>query len=364
MRAKVFIAGCALLVIVGVAVYHHSQRAVPAKPSEQASAANPPRPRLPAPRMPVTPPAAEPAAESTNLLGRLLNGGSRPSAEQLAAYLQKHHRSAESLLAAFHATGDPALLREAMEKHPDDPRVAFTAYYRAEPYDSKNPASPERRQWLEALAKAAPDNALPNYLAAFDSFRAGQTDQAVQELFAASQKTKFQDYSREFMQNAEEAYLAAGWSDVEAKGQACYTAPAWSLWDLSQTGPKLAELAGLYRQGGDEASAQAVEQISLNLSHSLTGLGPGIMWELNGIGIERSILRAMDPNSILASTGQTVQNRLDALNQRKAALRKLGKQSGELLPTLSDQDAARFFDRSKTFGEEAAVQWLIKTFGK
>jgi len=367
MRAKVVIAGCALLVLVGVTIYHHSQRSVPvaaSEPSEQVSA-----PSSPEPRLPVAPPPAEPASESgptTNLLGRVINDGlSQPSAEQLEAYLQKHHRSAESLLAAFHVTGDPALLREAMEKHPDDPRVALAAYYRAEPYDSKTPASAERRQWLEVFAKSAPENALPNYLAALDCFKTGQTDQAVKELFAASQKTKFQDYSREFRQNAEEAYRAAGWSDVEAMAMAYYTAPLMHMSELRQAGPKLVELAGLYRQAGDEASAQAAEQIGLNLSQRLAGPGQSsFIHEQYGMAIERSILRAMDANSILAGTGETVQNRFDALTQRRNVLAQYGQVHNELLPTLPNEDIARFFERSKIFGEEAAVQWLIKTYSK
>ena len=177
MRGKVVIAGCGLLLVVTLLLYHHAQRSVPAvsqEGTEPPVSASLPKPRLPAPRLPVAPPTAESAAEnelSTNWWARFDKGeptSPQPTAEQLQPYLEKHHRSAESLLAAFHATQDPAFLREAMEKHPQDPRVALAAYYRAEPYDSEKPASPERRQWLEAFAKSAPDNALPNYLSALD----------------------------------------------------------------------------------------------------------------------------------------------------------------------------------------------------
>jgi len=380
MRAKVFIAGCALLVIVGVAVYRHSQRSVPAvtpKPSEQVSAPSLPKPRLPAPQMPVAPPPAESESDSTpstNLIARLMSSDfPRLSAEQVEPYLQKHHRSAESLLGAFAATGDRAYLREALERNPNDPCLNLTAYYQGDAWaaevsaggqDRNRPASPERRQLLDALAKAAPDNAMANYLLALDCFKSGQSDQAVEQLIAASQKSKFKDYLVDAMQNTEEAYRAAGYSEGEAKAIAAATWPLHHLTELRQTGHKLIELAALYRQAGDEASAQAVEQIGLGLGQRLTQPGSlPIIQQLVGIGIEQKILGAMDPNRALDGTGQTVQSWLDALNQQKQAIKSVVRAS-DILPTLSDPDLAGYFDRVKLFGETAAAEWLLKTHGK
>jgi hypothetical protein len=64
------------------------------------------------------------------------------------------------------------------------------------------------------------DNALANYLAALQAFRSGQADQAVQELVAASGKARIEDYSTDAIQNMEEAYRAAGYSEAEAKAAA------------------------------------------------------------------------------------------------------------------------------------------------
>jgi len=133
---------------------------------------------------------------------------------------------------------------------------------------------------------------------------------------------------------------------------------------LRQTGHKLIELAALYRQAGDEASAQAVEQIGLGLGQRLTQPGSlPIIQQLVGIGIEQKILGAMDPNRALDGTGQTVQSWLDALNQQKQAIKSVVRAS-DILPTLSDPDLAGYFDRVKLFGETAAAEWLLKTHGK
>jgi len=102
-------------------------------------------------------------------------------------------------------------LNEAMQKFPDDPQVAFEAALRKE-------VPPEdKRHWLDILKKSAPDNPLADYLSALEYFNSGQTDQAVQELIAASGKTKFTDYFLDRMQANEEAFRAAGYSEVETR---------------------------------------------------------------------------------------------------------------------------------------------------
>src|SRR6185436_5872129 len=127
------------------------------------------------------------------------------------SYLKANGRNAASLLAAYRTTGDPALLAEAKRQFPNEPQVAFEAAFQKD-------VSPEQRHlWLESLKNSDPGNSLPNYLSALDYFQAGQSDQAVQELIAASGKQHFQDYTRERMQDDEEAYLAAGYSAAESK---------------------------------------------------------------------------------------------------------------------------------------------------
>jgi tetratricopeptide (TPR) repeat protein len=303
------------------------------------------------------------ARPATNLFTRLLNGDApRLTPEQVEPYLRKNGRSVESLLGAFYATGDRAFLREAAEKNPDDPRANFAAYFLAREHPITEPASAESRQRLEAFAKTAPDNALPNYLLAFDDFKSGKTDQAVQQLLAAAQKSKFQDYSREFIQNAEDAYRAAGWSEAEAKAVAAFGLMLPHLVELKQAGLKTTELAQLYRQNGDEASAQAALQLALGLGQRLDGGEPlTTIEELVGFAIERRALAAMDPASVIGDTGQTVQGRLDAINQRRKDIKEISSKEEAILPTLSEPDLVSFFDRVKVLGEDAAVLWLVKT---
>jgi hypothetical protein len=326
--------------------------------------------RTPAAPARATPAAPAPGNEATrenqpttNLFHRVLNGDApRLTAEQVEPFLQKNGRSAESLLGALDATGDRAFLREAMEKFPHDPRVNFAAFFRAGEYDNSQPASPERRQQLEALARSAPDNALANYLLAFDDFKSGQTEEAVQQLLAAAQKGKFQDYSRDFIQNAEEAYRAAGWSEAEAKAVAAYELALPHLAELKQTGMKVVELAERYRQAGDDTSAQTALELGLGLGQRLAESGQlALIHEVVGLAIERKSLEAMHPNSSIASNGLTAQDQLDVVAERRKAIKEIVRNVDALLPTLPESELVSFFDRMKLLGEEAAIQWLLRT---
>jgi hypothetical protein len=90
------------------------------------------------------------------------NEGTTPgmSRVQIESYLEQNRRSAESLLAAFRLTRDRALLQEAAEKYPNDPRVHYAGWISA--YRDDNSSPEERRQWLEAFKQSAPGNALAN----------------------------------------------------------------------------------------------------------------------------------------------------------------------------------------------------------
>jgi len=309
----------------------------------------------------------EPPGESTgrtNLLERLLNGdGVRLTPEQISAFLTANHRSAESLLAAFRVSGDRACLREAKERFGSDPRVQFTAVF--------NSDSPEERgQWLDQLKQTAPDNALPNYLSAFDDLKAGRTERGVQELTAAAGKAGFEDYALDFIQSAEEAYRSAGCSEAEAKMIAGMSLPLPQLAPLKQLSLNMVDLANSYRQAGDSASAQNVLQMAVNLGQQLDANGPGGRFVINnlvGLAIQLNALGAMDPATPYGSSGQTVQDYTDQLTQQKTAIKQLcipaqgpwllGGQS--LWQDMPPSDVVSFFDRQKLYGEQAALQWYF-----
>ncbi len=322
-------------------------------------------PRLPAPPMQVTNlPSALPTEDlqPTNLIAQLRGKPPKLTAEQVESYLKVNRRNAASLLAAYNITGEPALLEEAMQQYPNDPQVAFEAVFRKD-------ATPEqRRQWLDAFKQSAPDNALANYLSALDYFKAGQTDQAVQDLIAADGKPQFQDYYLDFRQNAEEADLAAGYSVAEAKVLAYESqAPLRYISPLrDEVRDYLVPLANSYRQTGDMESAQAALQMAVNLGQRFENGSPGELLVSQRVGmLEESIaLGAMDPNSPYGNNGQTVQDRINLLEQQQEAFKALNRQFIPLEQTMSAQDWISYTDRINSFGHEAAMRWLVNKYGQ
>ncbi|MGD0538557.1 MAG: hypothetical protein ABSC03_13035 [Verrucomicrobiota bacterium] len=274
-------------------------------------------------------------------------------------YVQQHNRSAESLLAAarvLRGLDRREYLREAKEKYPNDPRVAYAAFYQP-PFDNRQAAPEERRQWLDAFQQAAPDNALPGYLSARDDFKAGRTDQAVQEVLAAVGKP-IQDYALESIQNVEQAYLAAGLPEAEATARATGEQPLPQLAELKQLTINLVEYAKT-QQSGDPAAAQSALQAAVRLGGQLDSDGPFLINNLVGIAVQQIALNAMDPAATLGDAGQTVQSQLDALNQHKQDLKAVAQQIEAVLPYLTDQEVVAYFDRIRRDGETAAVQWLL-----
>jgi len=329
--------------------------------SDRIARTRPPRaPHLPTPVMPAVAAADAVASEpipTRNLYAWLTNRTSpvKITAVQAEAYLKEHGRSATRLLAAFRTSDAPALLQEAMQNYPNDPQVSFEAALRRD-------ASPEeRRQWLDTLKQSAPDNALANYLSAADHFKAGQADQAVQDLIAATGKLQFQEYNPGRIQADEEAYRAAGYPEAEAKLLASSQLAMGQQVSVNGLGGSLLELAKSYQQAGDEASRQAALQMAVDLGQRYGDDAPGQMLvaKLLGISIERKALGAMDANAAYGATGQTVQDRLAQLAQQREALVALNQQADPIMQTMPDSDWISFNDRLIIFGEEPAMRWLI-----
>jgi hypothetical protein len=278
---------------------------------------------------------------------------------QAESYLNDNHRNAASLLAAFRASGDRKLLEEATSKFPDDPQVAFTAAY------APGTSSEDRRRWLDAFKQSAPENSLANYLSALDHFKAGQSDQAMQDLNAAAGKQKFQDYSWDFIQSGEEAYRAAGYPEVEARVIPSMALVLPQLGELKQLNFDMIDLATAYRQAGDETSAQTALQMDLALGQRLSAPGnTALITQLVGMAIESIALKQMDPNSSYGGSGQTVKERLDEVAQRNARLTDFAHQLDGIYTSISTPDWISYHDRWQTFGEENAMMWLLDKYGR
>jgi len=247
-----------------------------------------------------------------------------------------------------------------MEKFPNDPQVGFEAA-------SRNDASPEeRRAGLEAFKQAAPENALANYLSALDYFKAGQKVEAVQELNAAATKSQFSDYTAERARTDEEVYLALGYPPGQAQMIGNWFLPEAQLTQVRELGQNLVDLAGTYRQAGDQDSSALALQMALDLGRRFDdpSAGQAMRWQLIGIRVERAALGAMDSASPIPGTDQLVPDRLNQLADQMKSLQTLTQQADPIWKTLSDQDWSNYHNQIAALGEEGAVRWLVNNFGQ
>jgi RNA polymerase sigma factor (sigma-70 family) len=329
-----------------------------------ASQEQTPMPRLPAPQMRATAQTAELSTEelqSAQRIAQLLKEDEprRMTAEQVKPYLEQNRRNATSLLAAFRATGDPAFLHEALEKHPNNPQVNFAAAFK------KDATPEERRQRLESFKRAAPENSLGNYLSALDYFKSGDIDQAVRELTAASGKAQFQDYTAEFLQDNDEVWRMSNYPTAEAKLISATSLQLGHLAQLKLLAQETVSLADSYRLAGDATSAQLALQMGANVGQRVVGTpSEPLVNQLVGVAIESIALRGLDPASPYGDSGNTVQGRLDELVQQRSDIRDLTAKFAAIQSAMSAQDWISYMDRWRLFGEDAATRWAIVKHGQ
>lgn len=300
---------------------------------------------------------------TTNRIASWLGGKNLPKLEapQAEAYAQQHQRRPEVLLASYQASSDRSFLREAMSNYPRDSRVALTAACADTTPRGGPDAARDRRQRLDTFKQVAPDNALAYHLSARDHFKTGQPEIAEQEVLTGLGKP-VRDYAPVFIQNAEEAYRSAGYSEAEATSLAMASLLMPHLAQLRDVGNELVARANGHRQSGNNALADKLLHAAVKLGAQLDRTNSFTLLEiLVGTAIQQNALKQLDPGAALGNSGRTVQAETDRLAERRAALRATAKDFNKLFEKMSDNEIGKYFGEQKRLGEEAAdLQALAK----
>jgi hypothetical protein len=345
----------ALLLITGLLGWRFAQPVTRPEVKEQPRTHGAGRriepPKSPAPKVSPPPPmkadTGRPAAKPEGPLARFFEQPDKLlklTPAQLQSYLASNKRNAESLLAAMRLTGDLTFLREAAKNFPNDAAVQLELAFR-----SGIPG--ERRRALDALKRIDPANALSDYLSALEHLRAGNPTAAFDDLSAASAKGLINDYALPAMQSAEEAFLAASFTPVEAKAAAMMGLQRRQVEPLRDLSKQLAALQKAYTAAGDTTSAEAIRQMGHALGQQAQFGARYFIDELVGMNIERQFL---DPANASA--------RQQELKQRTDYIRSLtgSPQWEALMRQGSAAEITLFVDRLKLYGEEAAIRWLLQ----
>jgi RNA polymerase sigma factor (sigma-70 family) len=298
------------------------------------------------------PPAASPARPSA--AEQLLQAAAQTlSAEQIEAYLQQNHRSAENLLAAFRVSADRAYLLEAARAFPTNPAVQLAVI-------TQGVLPEQQRAWLDAFKTSAPDNSLPCYFSAQDYLKAKQTDQAMQELGEATRRSRFQAYVTDASQAVEEMYAAAGRSPLEAKYASTCMELKPHLQTLKGLADELLQVRQQYGSQGDTASADGLAYMGWLMGDRLsTGANNAhVIDQLVGLAIQKKFLGQLDPAGTYEFLGRPVSEALAELDRQRQAIRDTNETIQKVIPTLNATELANYLERLKVYGEPAAWAWL------
>jgi hypothetical protein len=296
---------------------------------------------------------------ATNTIDTEIEPTPKISRAQAEAWLAKHKRNAMSLLTAFRALGDTNYLNEAATNFPNDPHVELAVLTHDE-----FPA--DRRKWLDLLKQSSPSNSLANYLSAEDYFKNGKTNEAVQELLAASGKPQFDMGETESRLDAQDLYLSSGKTALESAEDAALDFSGTMLRELADNkrlAQSVGELQQQYLTSGDVNSAANLAQVGMVLANQLQSGDSGkyLINQLVGIAEERIALSKLDQNTPYDFlNGQTPAQITDQLKQQKKDLVQIVKAFDTSYPNMTDAEKISYRQREIIYGETEAMKWLIE----
>jgi hypothetical protein len=279
--------------------------------------------------------------------------------EKVEAWLAKRHRDAMSLLTAFRALDDTNYLNEAATNFPNNPRVELAVLTHDE-----FPA--DRRKWLDLLKASSPSNSLANYLSAQDYFQNGNTDAAIQELLAANGKSQFDTYTTENRLDSENLYSSSG----DSPGKTATLAMA----DMAREDlPQLASFKRLaqgirdaqqqYLNSGDTGSAANLAQMGMQFGNQIESGDSGkyLINQLVGMAVESIVLQQLNPNASYDFLGGKTPSQVRQENkQQKLAVIQTDQAFYMIRPSLTDDEIAGYYERTKIYGETEAKKWAIQ----
>ena len=205
-----------------------------------------------------------------------------------------------------------------------------------------------------------------NYLAASDYFKSGDADKALEQFRNAATKSalpRLLDGVRPKRGGSvsERGLFGSGCqSDRDVVSPAPASGRTQAGGDgLAGTGRALSTIRG---RGAGAGSASWPCNWRANLEDGAQQ--KFLINQLVGIAIERQVLAALDPNSAYDSSGRTVQNRIEEMNQTRKSFKVNVAPIEGLLPTMTPTDQVAYFDRMRIYGEVAAAKWAVNKYAK
>lgn len=272
--------------------------------------------------------------------------------DQFATYLERHQRTASSLLAVWNLTKDKAVLREAFENFPHDISVALQAIQHLD-----FPA--EKKLSLAAqLEQDQPSNPLGSILAGAQLAQDGQTSEAIAKLREATKRGPLDFGTKPQLLAQQEALISIGKSPLEAQVRAVFSGDALAnLLSHKLARPATNEMKSLMAAGNvDDAVNLASDMMAFARKVSAEP-GGGMVTELVTLSIESGALRHLPPDVEIGDSGQTTADRLAQLKETKESISQAVDAVPWHLSHLDEPGLGLYLQILEQRGEREALKW-------
>lgn len=257
--------------------------------------------------------------------------------------------SPTTLLAAALVTRDENWLRRAAELHPRDPDVLLALVRVA-----RTPE--ERAAAIKSLREADPDNALGPYLQAVEAAKAGDPAAAAAALVDASMAAELRRGEVRLLLEVDGMLRESGAGPAEAYIIALGLVPAWSGTELFQLGKGLGELQRIFVELGEWDEADFLLDETLRLGGGLRE-GGLMIDNLAGIAVERALLSALDPDTVINWNGERARDRLTELSVQSSYIGSVN-QGQALVERLEELTPAEWAEFRRVLAEEGELEAL------
>jgi len=295
------------------------------------------------------------ANQPPGFLVRMLNGElAKLTPEQIEHYVESRGRDALSLIVASMLSGGEKWLEEAVQRFPDDPRVATAMLI-------KHGSSPEAAEWIARLKQHDPGNSLGYLLAAKSALDGKDLDGALKEL-SALESTRLNDYRETWQSGLTEAYHSAGYQGMEAEWLGMWQAPL-AVSEVSRLNTRIADAMVAAQERGDRVTAESLGRSGMKAAALVSARGDRdlLINQLISVSMERKLLNQLHAFDFVPGDQHIVVERLGEMDKRIARIKSAIQSHTNLLPTMTESEVRQYTRRVQVEGELKAMEWLVAT---
>lgn len=253
-------------------------------------------------------------------------------------------------------TGNPDLIRQAIEADPENPHLLYIGA------TLSSFTAEEHLALSERFFRQDPQNGLAAYIYAAQLFKTGDTKKGIEILSSSQDRPRIDAFATQTQLLMDEAYIAAGCSPGKAKALSLFNLEIPYYSDLQS-------LAGSINDLGNSLppeEAADLRALAASMGMRLNDQTNSVMFvdHLIGLKLEEKTLAGLANNAPSPYEGITVEQARQAITNEREELRRVMEQA-PLEVILSSDPAVvdRYIDRIRLMGELEATKWWLGTTG-